>query len=866
MSGLAKSQIVEVFKTHLKKHGLTGFGGKKLTTFYNDEGELKKTMGIVLRKWSEVITRDNYEDFIMLKWEDKETGKITFNNPNSFYIKTGKDVGIVGIDFDTASAYEAFIKHNPECSAYFTQKTKKGFHIVFKYDDRLSHSCSNDGHEKEECKIDFRSDGGCLISYPTKYKHHETNEEYSYDIFVDGELGTITNKIIKYFDDNKIVYYKLKTDTKSRMTAKKQEIKKSIETKIEEVEDKLEEINSQSGKLFLRLCECYTKERVASYSSWFEMGCMLKNHFVNKKSEKEGKDCFKYFSQLKDANGALFYTNYSIEDLLESWEKMEVFKVKKVDKNKSWDKIKKWAKKDNEEKFSSIFDISELNLTSSYSDLKTAFEETNFKVRNPVGFCEVVEIDGQEELVFRTPNELNVLYENLFWTKYEYVPPKEEGEEGTFEKTEEEFIKSWRKDTELKEYERVDFRPYCMEDTTPDNIYNQFRGFNAVKFYQDWLGKPEDKRRKATDTEDGIATLLKHIKVLSGTGENGALFYEYFLDWLAFKVQFPNRKNNIATILKSLQGIGKDSFLDWFGNEILGSKYYLNIQGLNQLENFNALLSCKLLVVLNEFELKESIANKEKFKSLITNVVNVINEKHEKQRKEKDYTNYCLLTNNVISFSIENGDRRITATEGDNRYCNDKVFFDDIYSKIYGRDKCGEYVGKDYIAPFFHFLLQRKVDNKDWINTRVRTDYYRTLQDYSISPLVRFFEYLNNKYYKYGANYNNKSDGLTTDGKTIFSSTHFYEMFKDFRTEWGYKSADWSSTLFGTNLRQYCMENEIDSQEKFKFITKKKSGVNVYVLDNKKMIKYLESEGIIETTGVCLIKKPTIAEDEVEEE
>lgn len=867
MTSLAKSQIAQKFLLHLKTHGLTGFGGIRLQTFYNDKGELKKTLGVVVKKWSEVITKDNYEEYILTKWTDKNTGVVKLSEPKSFYIKTGKDVGVVGIDFDTQQAYDAFIKVNPECSGYFTQKTKKGFHIVFKYDERLNHSCSNDKHDKEECKIDIRSNGGMLISYPTKYNHHETNEEYTYDIYIDGELGTITPKMIKYFDDNKIIYQPTKTDTKSRMSSKKKEIAKAIEDKIEEVEEKLEEVNSQSGKIFLKLCACYSKERVANYSSWFEMGCMLKNHFVNKKSEKEGKDCFKYFSQLKGEDGVMFFPAYNVEDLLESWEKMEVFKIKKVDKNKSWDKIKKWAKKDDAVKFGAIFDISELNLTTSYSDLKTAFEETNFKVRNPVAFCEVVEIDNQEELVFRTPNELNVLYENLFWTKYEYVPAPDGEGEGTFEKTEEEFVKTWRKDTELKEYERVDFRPYCMEDTTPDNIYNQFRGFNAVKYYQEWLEKPEEKRRKATDTADGIALLLGHIKVLSGTGESGALFYEYLLDWLAFKVQFPNRKNNIATILKSMQGIGKDSFLDWFGNEILGSKYYLNIQGLNQLENFNALLSCKLLVVLNEFELKESIANKEKFKSLITNVVNVINEKHEKQRKEKDYTNYCLLTNNVISFSIENGDRRITATEGDNSYCNSKPFFDNMYKLIYGRDKNGEYVGKEYIAPFFHFLLQRKVENKDWINTRVRTDYYKTLQDYSISPLVRFFEFLNNKHYKHGAEYNGKSDGITEDGKTIFTSTHFYNMFKDFRTEWGYKSADWSSTLFGTNLRQYCMEDENDSQEKFKFITKKKSGVNVYVLDNMKMIKYLESEGIIETTGVCLIKnifKPN--EDEVEEE
>jgi hypothetical protein len=61
------------------------------------------------------------------------------------------------------------------------------------------------------------------------------------------------------------------------------------------------------------------------------------------------------------------------------------------------------------------------------------------------------------------------------------------------------------------------------------------------------------------------------------------------------------------------------------------------------------------------------------------------------------------------------------------------------------------------------------------------------------------------------------------------------------------------------------MEDEMESQEKFKFIVKKKSGVNVYILDNKKMIDFLESEGIISKTGVCLIKPSSLKEAETEE-
>ena len=832
----------QIFAEHLEKHSLIGFGGYAIKTIYDEDGKLKKQLGT--GKWKH-INSSNYMEHI---------GKDKYGKDHSsFYILTGKDAGYIGIDFDTQIAYDAFLQKHPECAKYFTQKTKKGFHILFKYDKRFNHSCSNDGHEKDEFKIDFRSDGGMLVSYPTKYKHHETNEIYSYDIHIAGELGTITNEIVKYFDDNGVVYYKLKNDTKTRVNKKKEEIKKTIEDKIEKVQDELDEISSQSGKVFIRICDCFTKTRVASYNSWFEMGCMLKNHFTNKGNEKEGKDCFKHFSQLKDENGEMFYPNYDLETLLEKWNTMEVFKVKKVDKNKSWDKIKKWAKKDNAEKFNAIFDINDLNLTSSYSDLKTAFEETNFKVRNPVSFCEVVDIDGQEELVWRTPAETNALYENLFWTKYSYIPPKDEDEgEGTWKTEEREFIKDWRKDTELLEYERVDFRPYCLEDTTPDNIYNQFRGFNAMNYYLDWL-KMENNRREAEDNDEGIGILLQHIKDLCGCAE----FYEYFLDMLAFKIQFPSRKNNIACIFKSLQGAGKDSFFDWFGNEMLGSKYYLNIQGLNQLENFNALLSCKLLVVLNEFELKESISNKEKFKSLITNVVNVINEKNEKMRKEKDHTNYILLTNNTISFSVESGDRRLTATEANNAICNNKEYFDEKYEYIYGKDKYGEYVGKSFIAPFFQFLLNRNVEKKDWVNTRVRTEYYTTLQEYSIPPLVRFFEYLNNQYFRYGALYDGYCSTIVDINKSVFSASELFNFYKRFRSDWNYKSADWNNTLFGTHLKTYVWDgvNALDAEIPYKFIVKKRTKVICYVLDSIKMIEFLEKEGIISNDcGVCLIK------------
>jgi hypothetical protein len=68
------------------------------------------------------------------------------------------------------------------------------------------------------------------------------------------------------------------------MAKKKKEIKTQKKEEVKKLGKKMEEINSQSGKLFTKMCKCYTAERVANYSSWFEMGCMLKNHFTNKQN------------------------------------------------------------------------------------------------------------------------------------------------------------------------------------------------------------------------------------------------------------------------------------------------------------------------------------------------------------------------------------------------------------------------------------------------------------------------------------------------------------------------------------------------------------------------------------------------------
>ena len=52
---------VQIFREHLEKHNLVGFGGYKIKTYCDEEGNLKKALGT--GKWKH-INRDNFKEHI----------------------------------------------------------------------------------------------------------------------------------------------------------------------------------------------------------------------------------------------------------------------------------------------------------------------------------------------------------------------------------------------------------------------------------------------------------------------------------------------------------------------------------------------------------------------------------------------------------------------------------------------------------------------------------------------------------------------------------------------------------------------------------------------------------------------------------
>ena len=177
------------------------------------------------------------------------------------------------------------------------------------------------------------------------------------------------------------------------------------------------------------------------------------------------------------------------------------------------------------------------NYLTPYDKIKNDFETKNFKILNPLSFATIKE-DGN--LIIRSKKDFKDVYENLLID-------------------DESFVGLWLKDPTNRTYDKIDFLP---TQNAPSNIYNTFRGFEGEKAIS----------YDNIDIEKSL--IMKHIKEV--ICNNNKEVITYFINFLANLLQHPHKKANTSLIIKSVQGAGKDTIFNWFGNKILGKNYYFN--------------------------------------------------------------------------------------------------------------------------------------------------------------------------------------------------------------------------------------------------------------------------------------------------
>lgn len=215
-------------------------------------------------------------------------------------------------------------------------------------------------------------------------------------------------------------------------------------------------------------------------------------------------------------------------------------------------------------------------------------------------------------------------------------------------------------------------------ENCPKSVFNLFRGFNA-----ETLKPNEPQEYTKEELEALLQPILTHLGLLTDDCDYKKPNTQYVLKFLANINQNPTRKAEISILFRDMDkllteggGTGKNLFIEWFGNEFIGSDYFHVVTNNAELYgDFNSVFEGKLLVFVEEASGKDNHSNHDVLKGRITSKKTTINRQNVAQYTVRDYTNFIMATNNRNSLPIKQGNRRFSVFDTNTSHRGDDVYY-----------------------------------------------------------------------------------------------------------------------------------------------------------------------------------------------
>lgn len=286
-----------------------------------------------------------------------------------------------------------------------------------------------------------------------------------------------------------------------------------------------------------------------------------------------------------------------------------------------------WLKEDNPKKYQNILNkfYPKKKIDVEYQTIKEDFEKIHFHVKSTNNYYKKL---GDKWCVYNNKNFRDLVAD------YDYTKICNNGNEKDIC-----FFNKWIRDKTRKSYHYVDFIPKKIEDK---NIFNEFEGFKL------------DTNFEFYDFE-AVDTFLKHIKYICNGEED---CYNYFILYLAHLFQKPWEIPEIAFLIKSIEGCGKDLLIDIL-QKILGDEFIHRTSDLNNVfGTYNSCLKHKIILQLNEVQGSEGYKVKEGLKDIITRKKHPIQEKYCSLANYSNFLRVFIFSNNKNPICIGDNDRR----------------------------------------------------------------------------------------------------------------------------------------------------------------------------------------------------------------
>lgn len=403
-----------------------------------------------------------------------------------------------------------------------------------------------------------------------------------------------------------------------------------------------------------------------------------------------------------------------------------------------------------------------------YDTMKCDFEKTNFKCLRDSYFYEI--------------HDKNV----ITYSRYDFIHRYDELE-CIYDGSPEKFITKWLEDPKKLLYLEVGCYPPGLE--CPDGFFNSFLGFQV-----------EDVSDIEITHEDymNLTLLEKLINDLSNRDSKNKTFFMYYIYDILFN---PGRNNGVSILIKSLQGLGKNSFFEFIGN-IMGERYYSNIDKTSQVfGQFNSIIKNKILITLDEISFNSTKNYSDQMKSLITNKKTSIENKGKDigSIASKNFCRFIMLTNKEFTIEIEDKDRRYVVIE--TTINPDFSRINTNFMKSFPDDK--------RLQRLFYQIVRdnwKPPSDFSWIKDRPINEEYINMREGSSSIEISFLNYFIDRKIDQYNSFGDKSDlnfDITPGG-----------LFNEFKSYLGSNRYERNSNVFGK------MITKLIKDKKTKYITK----------------------------------------------
>ncbi|RYE57683.1 MAG: hypothetical protein EOP48_05260 [Sphingobacteriales bacterium] len=294
------------------------------------------------------------------------------------------------------------------------------------------------------------------------------------------------------------------------------------------------------------------------------------------------------------------------------------------------------------------------------------------------------------------------------------IVPKETMKEVYLNRFPDEIIKWYTKKTIPKQ---------LICDVTKSQIGDRFVNIAPQMF--------KDRKEYSTFTQksrDGVKRMIAFLKEVWCDNDKAQL--QYVLKWFACVLK--GKKNQSILYVKSIEGVGKSTFTDFFIQYVLGSELHAKGDKECLCSPYNLDLMGKPFVIFEELP----VMNKNewnvcdgKLKDMATGTEMNFCEKYQKKFRAANINNYCIITNHK---AIKRPDgRRYYVVDIDTKYCNDHQYFGEL------RDQCfNEKVG----YAFYNYLLELDADDFKSLEMPETTAKLNMIADL-LTPIEKFLKF-----------------------------------------------------------------------------------------------------------------------------